>query len=126
MEADLLAAVLGKALAAVLPDVLHRPLLAVDVGGRDVGLLAFAVGEDARLWLDALGFHVSGRLGDGQQLRHLPGDTLCSLLVQPLLLGSAGLQLLGRLGEHPGFLLGVEGVAFRFPLQVDAVLLFLM
>jgi hypothetical protein len=31
-------------------------LLAVDVGGRDVGFLAFAVGEDAGLWFDALAF----------------------------------------------------------------------
>jgi hypothetical protein len=77
------------------------------------------------LWLDALGLHVRGRLGNGQQLRHLPGDTLRGLLVQPLLLGSAGLQLLGRLGEHPGFLLGVEGVALRLPLQVDAGLVVL-
>jgi hypothetical protein len=35
------------------------------------------------------------------------------------------LQLLGRLGEHPGFLLGVERVALRLPLQVDAGLVVL-
>ena len=95
------------------------------VGRRDVGFLAFAVGEDAGLWFDALGVHVRGRLDDRQQLRHLPGDTLRGLLVQPLLFGGSGLQLLGRLGEHPGFLFGVEGVALRFPLQVDAGLVVL-
>jgi hypothetical protein len=58
-----------------------------------------------------LTLHVRGRLGDRQQLRHLLGHPLRGLLLQPLLLGGSGLQLLSRLGEHPGFLLGVEGVA---------------
>ena len=50
-EASFLAAVLGEALGAVLLDVLHGPLLAVGVVGRDVGFLALLVGKDAGVHL---------------------------------------------------------------------------
>ena len=43
MEAAFLAAVLGEAFGAVLPDVLHGPLLALGVMGRDVGFLALGI-----------------------------------------------------------------------------------
>jgi hypothetical protein len=98
VEAAFLAAVLGEALGAVLLDVLHRPLLAIGVGGRDVDFPAFLVRENTSLRLDSLGLHVGGRCNDRQQMRHLLGHSLRRLLLQPLLLGSARLQLVGRFG----------------------------
>ena len=49
------------------------------VGRRDVGFLAFAVGKDAGLRLDALGFHVRGLYADGKVARSASlSDITCS------------------------------------------------
>jgi hypothetical protein len=93
--------------------------------GRDVDFPAFLVRENTCLWLDSLGLHVGGRCDNRQQVRHLLGHPLRRLLLPPLLLGSARLQLVGCFGLQPGLLLGVERVAFRLPLHLDAGLVVL-